>query len=660
MNGVLRASKSLHRWLGLGLLLYLAWMGGTGVLLNHPSLLAGIEWPRALTPPQYRARDWNRSSLVDLGRLPGGDLVLAGRGGVWIQRAGEARPRAWMDGDWPRAIGRRAARDLLPLPDGTLLAAGDGGLFRRAPGASGWRALPLPGRASDRHGEAPALLSLTPLGPDRLLLCGESGLWLSRADGSEARPLELPRVDEAPGRTLVEAVFALHDGSLWGLPGRLAVDGAGLALLFLCATAAWTWLLPRWLRRRPRGPWAPGPRAKGAYRWLHRHHLSVGLAALPPLLILSATGFFMRPPPLALLVGPRLPERVLPAPAPTSPWEGRIQGALVDRADSSLWIAADGLWRAPVDLSAVGLRLRAPFERAELPLPIFVMGPTVFREAREGGLLVGSFGGLYHLPSGAVRATDALRGGPAADRPAIRPAEEMVTGLVVGSDGRRWATLHEGGLRPLALDTGERTALGLPDASRMPVPPADARFAAGEDRATVEGSTDSPTAHVPEASSDPVGRLSPALADASGRAATQGPPEAHRGGRGSSAAFAASRLVDSVPSSSADSPSRRGSRRHAEPEPLAPLSPAQAGLPPLPPALEASGLPLWNACFELHNGRFFKDWIGGFYILLTPLAALLTFLLTLTGGVDWWRRQCPRRLARAAARTMAGRAAQEE
>ena len=600
MNRLLRASKTLHRWVGLGLLLYLAWMGVTGMLLNHPAWLAGIEWPRALTPPQYRARDWNRSSLVDLERLPGGETVLAGRGGVFLQGEPGAPAEAWMGGDWPQEIGHRASRDLLALSGGGLLAAGDGGLFRRGPGDAGWRALPLPGRVPDRHGELPALLALVPVG-DSLLLVGESNLWMAGPAGDGARPLDLPRVESKPGRTLAEVVFALHDGSLWGLPGRLAVDAAGLALLFLCVTAAWTWLLPRWLRARPRGPWAPGPRAKSAYRWLHEHHLSVGLAALPPLLVLSATGFFMRPPPLALLVGPRMPEGALPAPAPASPWQGRIQGALVDRADSTLWIAADGLWRAPVDLAGGGLRLSRPLERAELPLPIFVMGPTVFQEAREGGLLVGSFGGLFHLAPGATQAVDALRGGPAADRPAIRPAEEMVTGLVVGPDGRRWATLHEGGLLPLALDEGERAALAPPPSAS----PAALAMPPGSASATRSTGL------------WPASALAAPLPPQSGAARATGSP-----GR---------------------------SRAAADPAPLPPLDPALAGLPPLPAALDAGGLPLWNACFELHNGRFFKDWIGGLYILLTPLAALLTFLLTVTGGVDWWRRRRARRPAEARA-----------
>ncbi|MEJ2544074.1 MAG: hypothetical protein P8Y99_08395, partial [Calditrichaceae bacterium] len=44
---------------------------------------------------------------------------------------------------------------------------------------------------------------------------------------------------------------------------------------------------------------------------------------------------------------------------------------------------------------------------------------------------------------------------------------------------------------------------------------------------------------------------------------------------------------------------------------------------------------LWNFMFELHNGRIFKDWIGGFYILIAPLGSLLFVLIILSGVYDW-------------------------
>jgi hypothetical protein len=46
-------------------------------------------------------------------------------------------------------------------------------------------------------------------------------------------------------------------------------------------------------------------------------------------------------------------------------------------------------------------------------------------------------------------------------------------------------------------------------------------------------------------------------------------------------------------------------------------------------------MPLWNYLFEIHNGRFFRDWLKDGYILLVPLGSLLFILITLSGLYDW-------------------------
>ena len=46
-------------------------------------------------------------------------------------------------------------------------------------------------------------------------------------------------------------------------------------------------------------------------------------------------------------------------------------------------------------------------------------------------------------------------------------------------------------------------------------------------------------------------------------------------------------------------------------------------------------MPLWNYLFEIHNGRFFKDLVGGWNMLIIPLGSLLFLLVTLSGIYDW-------------------------
>ena len=64
----------------------------------------------------------------------------------------------------------------------------------------------------------------------------------------------------------------------------------------------------------------------------------------------------------------------------------------------------------------------------------------------------------------------------------------------------------------------------------------------------------------------------------------------------------------------------------------------------MPPEVrEQYRMPLWNYLFEVHNGRFFQEWLGGGYILIVPLGSLLLVLITLTGVYDWLRNQLARR-----------------
>lgn len=51
--------------------------------------------------------------------------------------------------------------------------------------------------------------------------------------------------------------------------------------------------------------------------------------------------------------------------------------------------------------------------------------------------------------------------------------------------------------------------------------------------------------------------------------------------------------------------------------------------------MEQYRMPLWNYMFELHNGRFFRDWIGNWYILVPILGSFLFLILTGTGIFDW-------------------------
>lgn len=510
MGTIRRTSKWLHKVLGLGLILFLVWMSLSGVLLNHPDLIAGASVPRWLVPSQYHPHNWNRSGIISA-VFPASEpdtAYLAGNLGIFRSRHGRVSARPLHEG-LPDSDFYRKTRQLflLQAPAGEeLLAATAGGLFRRGLTDAAWEQVPLGARREDVR----KILSVT----DRLVVFTDSAAYVAPlgADRLHFTRHEPERPSEAPRVSLVKLFFDVHDGKVWGLPGRLLFDAAGLVLCYLSLSAFYTWYYPRLLakrrrRRRPLRRRRPGRWQGRLFRFVHKYHLKLGIWSAGILLVFGLTGFFMRPPMLMLLAGD-VPAAWYPGPLPTNPWEKKIRNALYDSERAELLIqASDGLWRGPADLAG-------PFTRTQVPVPIFVMGATVLDRQADGTYLIGSFSGLFRFDSSTGRAVDLLTGEPADTQQSMRPADTMITGWFATPTGASVIAAHDQGL----LDVrGEPT-----DAFRMP----------------------------------------PAV-------------------------------------------------RHAY------------------------RMPLWNYLFELHNGRFFREWVKGGYILIVPLGSLLFVLITLTGVYDW-------------------------
>ncbi len=52
-----------------------------------------------------------------------------------------------------------------------------------------------------------------------------------------------------------------------------------------------------------------------------------------------------------------------------------------------------------------------------------------------------------------------------------------------------------------------------------------------------------------------------------------------------------------------------------------------------------SRISLWNALFELHNGRIFEQFIGPLYWLIIPLGGISLIIIIISGTLNWFRRR---------------------
>ena len=508
MKRLLTISRWLHKYLGLLLVLFLMWMSLSGVLMNHPDMISGVSVPGWLVPPQYHIKNWNRSAIVSLVYSQKNSHIAyaAGKEGAWISTDGGVTFSEMIEGLPDSRYYRKISH--LWLHEGEagslLLAATSRGLYACALPEQQWQPVKL--------GEEPEPVRKILTVGDALMIFTDSHAYRSKLPPARLHfeQINLMRQNSENRVSLVKLFFDLHDGKAWGLPGKLLFDAVGVVMFFLSLSAFYSWYYP-WKRKRENAQ----KRRQGSrpmrrlFKWFLKYHLKLGIWTAAILLLIGGTGFFMRPPLLAVIAEGSVARSWYPGALPDSPWHEKIQNVLYDAVDDKLVIAAtDGLWTAPADFSQ-------PFRELELDVPIFVMGATVFEPYGSGGYLVGSFNGLYHWQRATGTSVDMLTGKEAGEVSSVRPAEKMITGYFQTPQGDILINTHEQGI--LAFDaTSNYEVLQLPESLQN-----DYR------------------------------------------------------------------------------------------------------------------MPLWNYLFEIHNGRFFADVIGKWYILVVPLGSLLFLLITLSGVFDW-------------------------
>jgi hypothetical protein len=502
-----KISKWLHKYIGLLLILFLIWMSLSGVLMNHPDLISGISVPGWLVPGQYHIRNWNRSALVDMAfSTKNPDFAYAaGRQGVWKTSDG-GRTFTAMQSGLPSSRYYCKTRNLFLWEDQQelLFAGTDGGLFMCNLQDEKWQPVKL-------GAESEPVRSIFRV-KDQLMAVTASNAYASPAPPAAIsfEKLPLSRAEQEQSVSLVKLFFDVHYGKAWGLPGLLLFDATGLILFFLSISAFYTWYFP-WKRKRLRkqSRLLTNRRSRQLFKTMFKYQLKLGIWISAILLVIGGTGLFMRPPLLAALANGEIPARYYPGFLPENPWYEKIQSALYDDVEDKVIIrAADGFWVGPADFSQ-------PFHQQDLDVPVFVMGTTVFEPYGQGGYLVGSFGGIFHLERASGNSVNLLTNKIEPPVSSFRPAQQMVTGYFKTPQNEEFITAHAQGLLPVA-DAG-----------------LDGRFSMPH-----------------ELTSD------------------------YR-------------------------------------------------------------MPLWNYLFEIHNGRFFRNWIGNWYILIIPLGSLLFLVITITGIYDW-------------------------
>jgi len=429
-------------------------MGISGILLNHPELIKTISVPKYLIPGNYKIENWNRSTLSDIkfSKRDTNLIVIGGYEGVFISRdRGSTFSRVNRKGlENSQYFNKTKSIYILENThkDG-ILAGTFGGLNFYDFKTKIWEKIPL----KEYYEKVVKIIDYK---NEIAVFTSSNAYLLQKENIRNAKPIALHKNQKEASITLIELFFHLHSGEIWGLPGKIIFDLAGLIMIFLSISGLYLWITPKSIKLKIFKTDIIKENIWKIFRWTHNYHLKLGIYASTILLIMGVTGFFMRPPAIVAIMNGEIAISKIPGLSMPNPWEDRIRNAMYDRvADRMIIDAKDGFW-----LSDKGLA--GKYSRTAPPVPIFAMGATVLEQESNGDYLIGSFAGLYRVLPENGEAIDALTGRNPYNISLIRPGSNLITSQFTTPAGDRYITTHFGGLQPVMKTNHSSKLLSMP------------------------------------------------------------------------------------------------------------------------------------------------------------------------------------------------------
>lgn len=351
-------------------------MSISGILLNHPDLIKDVSVPSAFIPQRFMINsNWNRKSMtkiVDQDNL----LYLAGSQGVWKSEDKGKSFKQLKKGYPESAMGRRT-NDIL-LADTLLFAASETGLFVLNINENKWKKINL---------ETSDPVKKVLLVSDKLYVFSSSHVFIGNIDYKNSKfekmTLEADMGDEKI--SLFSLMFDLHSGEIFGLPGRLLYDAAGVMIVFLSFSGIYMWYFPWRKKKKSKAG------SKKLFIWFYKHHFKIGIISATLVLIIGVTGIFLLRPLSRVIAGKTISKKNYPGFLPDNNFEGRIKNAIYDEKNKQILLyAANKFWSSNPEFDK-------PLERLDIPKFVAGHGLSVFEKTDSANVILGSFAGLYKL-----------------------------------------------------------------------------------------------------------------------------------------------------------------------------------------------------------------------------------------------------------------------
>ncbi|MDP1621853.1 MAG: PepSY domain-containing protein [Bacteroidales bacterium] len=371
--------RKYHKWFSLVATLFILLFAVSGIILNHRELFSGVDVSRKLLPPIYRYNNWNLAAVKGSVKAGGDSILVYGNIGVWLTDSTFKTFYDLNDG-FPDGIDNRKINTLSWSPVAGLYAGTLFGLYHFNLGK--WDKVRLP------FGSARVVKALQH--GDSLLVMTRSDLFMSTSASGyrDFHKIQVPKGENSDGKIgLFKTLWVIHSGEVYGLAGKLIVDGVGIVFIILCITGLIYFFVPYRLRKlnddRSRSKWKQFNRS--SLKW----HNVLGSWAILILILNTATGMFLRPPLLIPIAGERVAKLKYTKLDSPNPWFDRFRDLIYEEESGRYLVAtSEGVYYSDDHFGS---------ELKSFPVqpPVSVMGINVFEQINTGRYLVGSFSGIY-------------------------------------------------------------------------------------------------------------------------------------------------------------------------------------------------------------------------------------------------------------------------
>jgi len=428
--------KKYHKWVSIIFSVFFLAFAFSGIILNHRSLLSGIDVGRNWLPREYRYNNWNFAAVRGNLLLSNDSSLVYGNIGTWIATQNFTKYTDFNQG-FPVGIDNRKISKVVQTGSGELFAGTFFGLFSRK--GEKWEILPLPvdeKRVVD------------------LLLHGDS-LWiLTRSFAMvanlaqhpfSATVVSIPQPEDFDNKVgLFKTLWVIHSGEIYGLAGKIFMDVIALSVIFLTFTGIILWLFQGLIKRLKKLGRKAGS-LPATMRFSLKWHNKLGYYLAAFLVLSGLTGMFLRPPLLITIAEARVGKIPFTLLSKPNPWYDKFRAVMYDETLNRFILnTSDGFYYS-------NDYFKSPLRKFDFQPPVSVMGINVFETLEDGSYLVGSFSGLFRwIPSenfiwdvfGQKQWVPARTAGPPF-------GSHSVSGFIKDGNGNSWVFDYAGGAFPL-------------------------------------------------------------------------------------------------------------------------------------------------------------------------------------------------------------------